>query len=50
LAGGCGYMTAYSDGDCREKSDFVRNLAKYGGYYGNDGKCFMTNLPTIIGF
>ncbi|TNV71142.1 hypothetical protein FGO68_gene11989 [Halteria grandinella] len=50
LAGGCAYWRAYGNSDCRYNSDFTSQLAQYGGYYGNDGKCFITSLPTKIGF
>ncbi|CAD8156751.1 unnamed protein product [Paramecium octaurelia] len=50
LTDGCGYWRAYGNSDCRYNSDFTSQLAQYGGYYGNDGKCFLTTLPTKIGF
>ena len=50
LGDGCGYWRGYANSDCRYSSDFTQQLAQYGGYYGNDGKCFFTTLPTSIGF
>lgn len=49
LGDGCSYWRTFGNSDCRVGTDYTSKLLSYGAYFGPEGKCFLSSLPTKVG-